>query len=51
MCVVNQWFAATRCWWSEGDSNRRSSLWFVALTEDPRSFSEVSGLKPIGELF
>jgi hypothetical protein len=29
---VDRQFAVTRCW-SRGDSNRRSSLWFLALTK------------------
>jgi hypothetical protein len=32
-----------------GNSNSRSSLWFVALYGGPRSFSEVSALKAIRE--
>jgi len=41
-------FAVPRCW-SRGDSNCRSSLWFLALTK-ARSFSEVTALTPIREL-
>jgi hypothetical protein len=41
-------FALPR-WWSGGDSNRRSSLWFLALTKGSK-FHVVSALKPIREL-
>ena len=32
LCEWDRRFALTRCW-SGGDSNRRSSLWFLALSK------------------
>jgi len=42
-------FAVPRCC-SGGDSNRRSSLWFLALRKGSK-FQRVAALKPIRELF
>ena len=42
-------FAQTRCW-SGRDSNRRSSLWLVALLKNSK-FQGTHSLKPMGDLF
>jgi hypothetical protein len=38
MCVVNQWFAATRCWWSE------ATVFEVKLVRGLPTRSTASGI-------
>jgi hypothetical protein len=40
---ADRWFALTR-WWSRGDSNCRSSFWFLALAKGSRSDTQKNRL-------